>query len=108
MFQILGNLLNNAIKFTTEGNIYFSIKIDADGEQLSFSVKDSGIGIAPEKQKYIFEKFTQVHSQTRGKPQGSGLGLFITKSIVEKHGGTIRVESEPGKGARFEVRLPTG
>ncbi|MBX7183189.1 MAG: tetratricopeptide repeat protein [Bacteroidia bacterium] len=103
MFQILGNLLNNAIKFTTEGNIYFSIKIDADGKQLSFSVKDSGIGIAPEKQKYIFEKFTQAEENITRIFGGSGLGLPIAKKLAELMEGDILVHSIIGQGSEFTL-----
>jgi signal transduction histidine kinase len=69
-------------------------------------VTDNGNGIAEEKQALIFDRFTQLNDPTQGKPTGSGLGLFITKQIVDHHKGTISVESKMGKGATFVVKLP--
>lgn len=108
MVQVMVNLLSNALKFSDPDEGTVRARLARAQQWAILTVEDNGPGIPPNMQRMIFEKFTQVHSQTRGKPQGSGLGLFISKSIVEKHGGTIRVESEPGKGARFEVRLPIG
>lgn len=106
MVQVVVNLLSNALKFCRSENGQIEIALTQQGNWAVFSVRDNGVGIPASMQQMIFEKFTQLHSQATGKPQGTGLGLFITKSIVEKHGGSIRVESESGQGAMFEVRLP--
>ena len=103
--QVLTNLLSNATKFTPEGGS-ISVKITKQGEseglcELCFEVADSGIGISPEQQKRIFHAFEQAESGTSRKYGGTGLGLVISKRIVELMGGHIRVESELGKGARF-------
>jgi signal transduction histidine kinase len=71
-------------------------------------VKDNGKGIPADKLNFIFDRFTQVNDPTQGKPTGSGLGLFITKQIVEHHKGKIWVESRVGQGATFIVKLPLG
>jgi signal transduction histidine kinase/ActR/RegA family two-component response regulator len=105
MFQILGNLLNNAIKFTTEGNIKFTICYSNDGKKMLFSVKDSGIGISPEKQKYIFEKFTQAEENITRIFGGSGLGLPIAKKLAELMNGDILVSSVIGQGSEFTLVL---
>lgn len=74
--------------------------------QAIIKIKDNGHGIAEDQQSLIFGRFTQINDPTQGKPTGSGLGLFITKQIVEHHKGTIAVESAVGKGATFIVTLP--
>jgi signal transduction histidine kinase len=103
--QILLNLLSNAVKFTPEGG-----RIDVDAalskDSVEISVSDTGIGIAPEHQETIFEEFRQVGSDPSKKREGTGLGLTLTKRFVELHGGTIRVESIPGKGSTFTFTLP--
>jgi signal transduction histidine kinase len=104
--QVVVNLLSNALKFCDPEKGEILIDLSKTERFIRFSVRDNGAGIPAGMQQMIFEKFTQLHSNTLGKPQGTGLGLFITRSIVEQHGGTIRVESEPGKGATFEVSLP--
>ncbi len=106
MVQVIVNLLSNALKFCDPEAGLIEIRLRRQGPWAVLTVCDNGAGIPATKQQMIFEKFTQLHSQATGKPQGTGLGLFITKSIVEKHGGSIRVQSEPGKGAAFEVQLP--
>lgn len=105
--QVLVNLLSNAVKFTPEGGaISIAARSTADHE-VEMSVTDTGYGLAPENHQKIFEKFGQVEDRGDGKVKGgTGLGLAITKEIVKKHGGSIRVESELGKGARFVVTLP--
>ena len=104
--QVVVNLLSNALKFCDPEAGLIRVEVTQHGRWALFSVQDNGVGIPFALQQMIFEKFTQLHSQSKGKPQGTGLGLFITKSIVEAHGGTIRVESELEKGAKFEVRIP--
>jgi PAS domain S-box-containing protein len=103
--QILLNLLSNAIKFTPEGG---AVTLDAqpDGNVFRISVTDTGIGIAPADLDTIFESFRQVSATTKGVREGTGLGLTITKRLVEAHKGRIWVESQAGKGSRFVVELP--
>lgn len=105
IFQVLGNLLNNAIKFTNEGTISFSITFNPEKKQLLFTVKDTGIGIEPEKQAYIFEKFTQAEANTSRIFGGSGLGLPIAKKMAEFMDGDITLKSELGKGSEFTFCL---
>jgi signal transduction histidine kinase len=103
--QVLINLISNAVKFTPHGTIRGEARrIGANFVEIA--VTDTGIGIAPEEQAAVFEKFRQVGDTLTGKPTGTGLGLAICKEIVEHLGGTIRVESEPGKGSRFSFTLP--
>ena len=102
--QVLVNLLSNAIKFTAKGGINASVKKlegDDNGVKLQFSVKDTGIGIAPEKQQTIFERFQQAEADTTRRYGGTGLGLSIAKQIIDLQHGTIRVNSEPGGGTEF-------
>jgi signal transduction histidine kinase len=103
--QVLLNLLSNALKFTPKGG---SVRIEAaqrDG-LIEISVIDTGIGIAKEQHEAVFDKFYQVGSTTKGVREGTGLGLAITKALVEEHGGSIRLQSEPGKGSRFTFTIP--
>jgi len=105
--EIFTNLLSNAIKFTREGG-RISIEGRALGRTMTrFSVRDSGIGIAPEDQAVIFDKFRQVASTTRGVREGTGLGLAIVKQLVEMHGGKVDLESIPGEGSCFSFTMPT-
>lgn len=106
--QILTNLTNNALKFTEKGEIVVQaalVKDDRKTATIDFSVKDSGIGIAPEKIATLFESFTQADGSTTRKYGGSGLGLTISKRLIEMMGGSISVESELDKGATFRFRL---
>lgn len=106
LMQVIVNLLSNALKFCPPQNGLVETSIVLHDGTLILRVHDNGPGISPAAQSMIFEKFTQLHSPETGKPNGTGLGLFITKNIVEQHGGHIRVESSVGQGACFEVRLP--
>ncbi|MEO5356226.1 MAG: ATP-binding protein [Nitrospirae bacterium YQR-1] len=104
--QILINLTGNALKYTTEGGIDVNLNVSNEQTQagrvsLIFSVKDTGIGIAHDRQEMIFERFTQADSSTTRKYGGSGLGLTICKEIVHLMGGRIWVESETNKGSTF-------
>jgi PAS domain S-box-containing protein len=103
--QILYNLLSNAVKFTLENG---SIWINSVQERNSvlLSVRDTGVGIAPEEQDAVFEEFHRVGTETRHSVEGTGLGLAITRRLVELHGGKIWVASEPGKGSCFSFTLP--
>ena len=102
--QVLLNLANNAVKFTESGEIVVRTwleKNDGDRATLGFSVEDSGIGISEEAQANLFEAFSQADGSTTRKYGGSGLGLIISKKLVELMGGTITIESAPGKGSIF-------
>lgn len=102
--QILSNLLNNAIKFTKKGTITFTMKVvehDTDTIKVQFIIKDTGIGIDADKQKHIFERFTQADSSTSRSFGGTGLGLAICKKLLNLQGVELQLESEPGKGSIF-------
>ncbi|MGZ4898274.1 MAG: PAS domain-containing sensor histidine kinase [Candidatus Angelobacter sp.] len=103
--EILYNLLNNAVKFTPEGGRVW-LESFGEGDTLHVSVCDTGIGIPAKEHPSIFEKFYQVGDTTGGIREGTGLGLPITKHLVELHGGSISVESRPGEGSRFMLTLP--
>jgi signal transduction histidine kinase/CheY-like chemotaxis protein len=108
--QILVNLIGNAIKFTSEGEIVVSVQqhVQTQGSQtrhLAISVKDTGIGIEKSKVDAIFESFTQADSSTTRKFGGTGLGLTISKHLASLMGGTIQVESETGKGSTFTLYI---
>ncbi|HDP80736.1 MAG TPA: response regulator [Spirochaetes bacterium] len=103
--QIVLNLLDNAIKFTDRGEISVSAETP-DGATAVISVDDTGIGIPADKLDRIFISFEQADGSVSRRYGGAGLGLAITKQLVELHGGLIRAESEPGKGARFRFTLP--
>ncbi len=103
--RIMLNLLSNAVKFTEDqGSVFVNIK--DKGESVEVSVKDTGIGIPEDKLGIVFERFRQVNSSLTRNHEGSGIGLSIVKNLVELHGGTIRVESEYGKGTEFIFELP--
>ncbi|MEE8453531.1 MAG: ATP-binding protein, partial [Limibaculum sp.] len=110
--QILTNLVGNAIKFTDSGTIgieareVFASSGPHGGFELEFAVSDTGIGIAADKTDLIFERFTQIDSSARRKCGGTGLGLAICKQLVDRMGGRIWVESTPGAGSTFFVRIP--
>lgn len=107
--QILLNLLNNAVKFTRAGHVALAIAVDersAAAVQLTFSVTDTGIGISPERQSHLFQRFSQVDGSISREFGGTGLGLAISKRLVELMGGTIGVESSTASGSRFWFSLP--
>ncbi|MBN2821573.1 MAG: response regulator [Coriobacteriia bacterium] len=112
--QVLINLMGNAIKFTGEGQVLVSVAcerqgIDANGDiqgEYRFSVADTGIGIAPEKLDLVFESFTQADSSTTRQYGGTGLGLTISRRLVELMGGSLRVASEVGEGTTFSFDVP--
>jgi PAS domain S-box-containing protein len=102
---VLENLVSNAVKYSPDGGI-IRIAGRADGEHAIISVSDQGIGIAPEEQSKLFRRFYRVDNRLRRETQGAGLGLFLSRAIVEAQGGQIWVESQPGRGARFWFTLP--
>jgi PAS domain S-box-containing protein len=107
--QVLGNLLNNAVKFTEQGHIGVSATVEElpDGKtQLRLSVTDTGVGFAPELAERIFERFEQADISTSRKFGGLGLGLSIVKRLVELMSGQVRAESKEGEGSTFEVICP--
>jgi signal transduction histidine kinase len=103
--QILLNLLSNAVKFTPDGGKVDVRAARMDGK-VEIAVRDTGIGIAPEDHAAVFEEFKQVGRDYTRKAEGTGLGLALTRRLVELHGGEIALESAPGKGSTFTVKLP--
>ncbi len=109
--QVLINLVGNALKFTAQGEVTVRVAMEAetaDQAAFHFSVTDTGIGIPLEKQRLIFEAFTQSDSSTTRQFGGTGLGLSISTRLITLMGGSIWVESEPGQGSAFHFRLPFG
>jgi signal transduction histidine kinase/CheY-like chemotaxis protein len=106
--QMLFNLLSNACKFTDEGEIRLEARREADprGDRLVFLVSDTGIGMTAEQQARLFEPFMQADASTTRRYGGTGLGLAITRHFAEMLGGEIHLESEPGTGTTFTIRIP--
>jgi CheY-like chemotaxis protein len=105
--QILLNLAGNALKFTQEGSVLISAEPDSySPDGILFKIRDTGIGIPQERQAALFEPFTQAESGTARKFGGTGLGLTICKRLTEMMGGSIELESEPGRGTTFSFRIP--
>ncbi len=102
--QVIQNLLNNALKFTSDGTITLRGVVDAD--EVLIAVSDTGVGIEERDHERVFDKFQQVGDTLTGKPKGTGLGLTICRDIIAHHGGTLTLESQPGTGSTFTVRLP--
>jgi two-component system phosphate regulon sensor histidine kinase PhoR len=103
--KIVLNLLSNALKFTLAGSIAVSLRWADDHVELE--VADTGIGISAQDRERLFTRFFRTADAASRAVAGAGLGLSITKDIVESHGGRIEVESEPGRGSVFRVRLPS-
>jgi PAS domain S-box-containing protein len=103
--RVVGNLLGNAIKFTPEGTVRLEARPNGDG-WAEVRVIDTGVGIAPEHQRSIFDEFFQLSNPERDRNKGTGLGLAICKRLVDAMGGKLRVESTPGRGSTFTVSLP--
>jgi signal transduction histidine kinase len=104
--QMLFNLLSNAVKFTDDGGQVEVIAGLADPGRLRLQVRDTGVGIKPEDLNKLFVEFQQLDSSLARRQQGTGLGLALTKKMVELQKGSITVESAPGKGSTFTVILP--
>jgi signal transduction histidine kinase len=105
--QIVYNLLSNAVKFTPDGG-HVSVEARADQSDIVVAVRDDGVGIKPEDQSLIFEEFRQADPGTTLQREGTGLGLALVRRLVELHGGSIQLDSTPGKGSCFTIRLPVG
>lgn len=103
--QILRNFISNALKFTPKGEVRVGARLEGDG-MVTFSVADSGIGIAPEFHSSIFEDFSQVNSPLQKRLRGTGLGLSLSKKLAQLLGGSVGLQSEPGKGSVFTVTIP--
>ncbi|MEW5736989.1 MAG: response regulator [Thermodesulfobacteriota bacterium] len=111
LMQVLTNLCNNAVKFTAAGEVVLSVSLEkTEGEtaMLRFSVRDTGVGIPPEKLAQLFEAFSQADTSTTRQYGGTGLGLAISKSLTELMGGSIKAESTPGRGSLFTFTAALG
>ena len=109
--QMLSNLLSNAVKFTSEGEVRVRIEVTDPAEagqpsSLCFEVSDTGVGFDKEAAEHLFQRFSQADTTIPRRFGGSGLGLSITRALIEMMGGRIETESRPGKGSRFQVTLP--
>ena len=107
MFQLLDNLVSNAIKFTPEGGDV-RVSLGPSNGVARLEVSDTGIGIAADEQKRLFQRFFRASTANEKQIPGTGLGLYIARAIVEAHGGSISVQSRPGSGTSFQIELPTG
>jgi signal transduction histidine kinase len=102
--QIMTNIIANAVKFTHEGGV--TVRTITENNMVLFEIADTGIGIAPEQYELVFAEFEQLDNSPTREYEGTGLGMAITKRLIEKHGGRIWLESAPGKGTTFYVTLP--
>jgi signal transduction histidine kinase len=104
VYQIITNIVANAVKFTQTGGI--TVRAPADSGMVQFEIADTGIGIAPEQYELVFVEFEQLDNSPTREYEGTGLGMAITKRLVEMHGGRIWLNSTPGQGTTFYVTLP--
>jgi PAS domain S-box-containing protein len=105
--QVLVNLLNNAVKFTPEGGwVKLEVEENLEAGEMRFHISDSGIGISPDNLQKLFHPFVQLDSSLSRQYEGTGLGLAMVKKLVEMHGGSVGVESEPGRGSSFHFTIP--
>lgn len=102
--EVVSNLIDNAVKYTPAGHV--DVKVESDEDQATVSVADTGIGISPEDQKHLFEKFYRVNSSMTREIGGTGLGLYISRNLVEHYGGKVGLHSTVGKGSTFYFTLP--
>jgi signal transduction histidine kinase len=105
--RILVNLLSNALKFTPKGG-RVEVSAELEGDRIRLTVADTGVGIAPEDVERLFDKYEQARSRATRGEKGTGLGLYITRQLVELHGSEIQVKSELGRGSVFSFTLPVG
>jgi signal transduction histidine kinase len=103
--QVILNLASNAIKFTPDGGVV-TLNAERDGSEICLSVRDTGVGIPTGERERVFEAFTQVRSGRTRSEEGTGLGLALSRRLVELMGGSLVLDSDPGRGATFSVRLP--
>ena len=103
--QVLWNLVHNAVKFTPKGG-EIRVEAEADDRGIFLSIADNGVGIDAKDIPLIFERFRQIDGSATRAYRGMGIGLALAKAFVELHGGTIQVDSQPGRGTTFRVRLP--
>ncbi|MEW6517423.1 MAG: PAS domain-containing sensor histidine kinase [candidate division FCPU426 bacterium] len=108
MEQMISNLLVNALKYTEQGEVRVSVRLETSQDLVEFRVEDTGIGIPEEEQKRIFEPFYRVPGNHTRQTEGVGLGLRTVKTVVEQHGGRISLQSRLGQGSRFTILLPKG
>ncbi len=101
------NLISNAVKFCDKTRGQIDISLTDKPDEICVIVRDNGIGISPENTQIIFEEFRQITDSSRGRPLGTGVGLTITRQIIEAHKGKVWVESDLGRGASFIFTLPT-
>jgi signal transduction histidine kinase len=106
LVQVMVNLISNAVKFCNPDGGMIVIRLRVVDHRLRVEVHDNGLGIKPEDQAEVFEPFRQIKNPTQGRPTGTGIGLTITKRIIDFHHGRIWVDSEPGKGTIFSFELP--
>jgi CheY-like chemotaxis protein len=104
--QILRNLISNALKFTSEGEVRVGVERAPERSELRFSVKDTGIGIAKEDHERIFQEFSQIDSPLQRRVKGTGLGLSLSRRLADLLGGQLTVESQLGRGSTFILTLP--
>jgi signal transduction histidine kinase len=103
--QVLNNLISNAVKFSPSGS-KIVVRLEREATHFRLSVRDQGPGISPEEQEILFQPFSRGQARSVTGAGGTGLGLMIVKRIVEGHGGAVAVESRPGQGCTFTVRIP--
>ena len=106
--KIVLNLLSNAFKFTFEGEIAVSLRDSMDRLSAELAIRDTGVGIPPSELPRLFERFHRIEGQQSRSFEGSGIGLALVQELVKLHGGSIRAESEPGKGTTFTISIPYG
>ncbi len=104
--QILRNLISNALKFTEQGEVRVTVAFDAQTQHCSLAVVDTGIGIAPEDHDVVFQEFSQVANMLQYRAKGTGLGLPLSRRLAELLGGTLSLDSTPGHGSVFTLRIP--